>query len=194
MKVLDVGSGYEGESVAEIIFKDAPDLNVVRMDIDPERKPDIIHDLLEPLPEEHHGAYDVVVASHVLEHIERDGVLVAVKNISKAVRMGGELWVMVPSLEWAADEIRRGRSGKHVQLSVFGGQWSPYDFHKSGFTLSNLRQLVEMAGFVTRKAYQSPFIVGVDGESWQVLQNVVIGLKVGEIVEVENDRPGDDPG
>lgn len=177
MKILDVGAGVKGQSVAAVIFKEVDDLEVVRMDIDPQHEPDLLQDITQPFPEELYEAFDIVVASHVLEHIDRDMVIVAIKNMARAVRVGGELWIMVPSMEWAARQIRQGNNNPVVQAIVFGGQHAEYDYHRAGFTLLDLRQLMDIIGFATRKAYQAPLGIGIEGKTYDAIQDIIIGYK-----------------
>jgi predicted SAM-dependent methyltransferase len=117
------------------------------------------------------------MASHVLEHIDRDQVLQAVRNLAEAVKVGGEFWIMVPSMEWAALQIRKSNNSPVVQLVIFGRQAGPHDYHKAGFTLMELRQLMEMIGFATRKAYQSPLGIGWNDKVYDALQDIVIGYR-----------------
>ena len=175
MKILDVGSG--AGSVAEQVFNEFPDKEIVRMDANPDTNPDILHDITNPLPEELHGEFDVVFISHVLEHIDRSKMIEAFRNVISAVKNLGEVWVLVPSLEWAANEIINRREGIHVQMNIFGGQNHPLDFHKTGFTLLALRQVIELCGLIVRRAYQSPFRIVYEGKEYGSLQNVVIGMR-----------------
>lgn len=174
VKVLDIGSG--AESVAKQVFSHL-EIEVTRLDADAEVNPDILHDITQPLPEELHGAFDIVYVSHVLEHIDRLKVIEAFRNATKAMKNLGEIWVLVPSMEWAANEIINRREGVHVQANLFGGQRSPFDYHRCGFTLSALRQLAELSGLIIRKAYQSPFTVSFDNKEYVSLQNVVIAIR-----------------
>lgn len=175
VKILDVGSGYE--SVAEQVFTWIEDKEIVRLDGNPAANPDVLHDITEPLPEELRSSFDIVYVSHILEHIDRMKVIDTFRNISGAVRNMGEVWVVVPSLEWAANEIINRREGIHVQGVLYGGQDHPLDYHRVGFTLASLRQMVELCGLIVRKSYQSPFTTIFDNKSYQCLQNVVIGMR-----------------
>jgi cyclopropane fatty-acyl-phospholipid synthase-like methyltransferase len=175
VKILDIGSGYG--SLAETIFESIAEKEIVRMDADPEKKPDILHDITTPLPEELRGQFDLVLASHVMEHIGRDKVVDAFRHAISAVKNMGEVWILVPSLEWAANEIINLRDGLHVQGTIFGGQLDPFDVHQCGFTLASLRQMVELCGLIVRKAYQSPCTITVGGTEYGSLQNIVIGAR-----------------
>lgn len=178
IKILDVGSG--SDSVAKVVFSHL-DIEVTRLDGTPETNPDILHDITTPLPDELKDSFDIVYMSHVLEHIDRMKVIEVFRNVTQAVKNYGEVWAIVPSLEWAANEIINQREGIHVQMNIFGGQTYPFDYHRCGFTLASLRQMVELCGLFVRKAYQSPFGILYNGQEHPSLQNVVIAIRVDEI-------------
>ena len=175
VKILDIGSGVA--SVASVVFDDIQDKQIVRADINPDLKPDVIFDITKPLPEELKGQFDIVYCSHMMEHIDRNKVFAAMDNLIAAAKDMGEIWVIVPSMEWAASEILRGRDGIHIQGHIFGGQSNEWEYHRSGFTLSALRFLFESRKILVRKAYQAPFTLGYENREFQCVQNVVIGLK-----------------
>lgn len=175
MKVLDIGSGPN--SVASITFEGA---EILRLDIDPELNPDVLHDITKPFPPELHGQFDAIYCSHVLEHIPRAQVIGTVMNMLAPLRVGGELWVIVPSLEWAAREILKDQPSSVMIPHIFGSQSNEWQYHRCGFTLNLLRQIFELAGFVPRQAYQAPFIITSSGKDFPSLQNIVVGMKYEE--------------
>ncbi len=175
IRILDIGSGPE--SVAAQIFESIQEKEIVRLDADADNNPDILHDITQPLPEELRSKFDLVLASHVLEHVDRYKVVDTFRNVISAVKNLGEVWILVPSLEWAANEVINQRDGVQVQLSVFGGQKNPWDFHRCGFTLASLRQMVEICGLIVKKAYQSPFKVWSGETQYDAIQNIVIGAR-----------------
>lgn len=180
VKVLDIGSGPD--SFARQVFTDIADKEITRLDADVNANPDILHDITQPLPEELRGQFDLVVAAHVLEHIPRQRVVETFRHVISGVKNHGEVWILVPSLEWAANEIINKRDGMHAQLAIFGGQKNEFDFHHCGFTLASLRQMVEICGLVVRKAYQSPFTLIMGDTEQTSIQNVVIGARF-DVVE-----------
>jgi hypothetical protein len=175
MRILDVGSGKN--SVAAQVFADVKDKEIVRMDADEALNPDILHDITQELPEHLLGQFDIVYVSHVMEHIDRIRVIQTLVYLSKALKNLGEMWVIVPSMEWGAQEILAGRDGLHIQGLIFGGQNTPWDYHRCGFTLSALRTLFDLIGLVVRKAYQSPFGIELGENVVNCVQNVVIGAR-----------------
>jgi SAM-dependent methyltransferase len=193
LKILDIGSG--AQSVAALVFADE-EKEITRLDANSDLAPDVVHDITTPLPESLIGQFDIVYCSHVMEHIDRIKVLPTLQYLSKALKDRGELWVVVPSLEWAAREIIRGHDGLHIQGHIFGGQNTPWDYHRTGFTLSGLRQSLEVAGLVIRKSYQSPFQIEttIDDQKkiFNCIQNVAVGARVDGFFEMWM-KPKDEP-
>ena len=185
-KLLDVGSGRS--SIAPIIYEYIPNLQVTRLDGNPENEPDILHDITQPLPEELHGAFDIVLASHVVEHVDRDYVNVVMRHIASAVRNHGEVMILVPSMEWAAREILAGNDNVGVQGAIYGAQYGPLDYHRCGFTLKSLRFMVEIAGLTPRKAYQAPMAIELLERRYDAIQNIVIATRIDELNEVKQEK------
>lgn len=173
LDVLDVGGGFDHTHVNTYF----PKGRIKFLDIDPETKPDILQDITLPFDPEYHRKFDVVFCSHVLEHIDRLKVIQTVKNLSEVLRPGGEFWVLVPSLEWAAREILNQRSYTAVQGLLYGSQHNPYQYHKVAFTIPLLRDmLTKHGGLVIRQAYQSEIYLNYDPPV-PAMQNIVIGWK-----------------
>jgi SAM-dependent methyltransferase len=171
-RLLDVGSGQEG--TAQAFF---PQAVIFRLDVDPELHPDYLHDIREPFPEELRGSFDIVFASHVLEHVERHRVLDTVTNLKGALKDGGELWIMVPSLEWVANELRKDQASPATIAAIYGMQSNEWQYHKCGFTLFMLRQIIEKAGLIPRRAYQGPLTITMNGKEYASLQNILVSMR-----------------
>ena len=64
---------------------------------------------------------------------------------------GGELYVSVPDIDVLAALLAKpglSRAQKQTILAIiYGGQDTPYNFHKSGFYWEHLKELLEDAGF-----------------------------------------------
>jgi len=176
MKILDVGSSIGG-GIIESYLANIKEKEIVRLDINPLAKPDVLHDITQPLPEELCGQFDIVFCSHNLEHIDRNSVIGTVRNMSAALKNMGELWLIVPSLEWVAKEILQHRDGLHVQGLLYGAQNHQWDYHRSAFTLNALRMVVEVCGLLIRKAYQAPFTLIFENRNWEAIQNIVIAAR-----------------
>jgi len=145
-KLLDVGCGEYSPHHG--------DYDVVRVDIDPEVKPDILADVRNlPLPDRE---FDVVFASHVLEHFGFKWTKNVLKEWIRVLKVGGELQIVVPNIEYAAEKVLKMRDGEavhpeEVERSMFmyfsaqkdGGK---FDYHKAGFTPASLKKLLESLG------------------------------------------------
>ncbi len=170
--LLDVGSG--SEETAEFFF---PEATIIRLDADEEFNPDYVHDIREPFPEETHGRFDVVFLSHVLEHIDRTKVYDTMTYLKSALKDGGELWIIVPALEWVGQELRKDRPSPVTLAALYGSQTNEWQFHKSGYTLYHLRQLIEKVGMIPRQAYQGPFTVTMNKKDYPAVQNIVVAMR-----------------
>jgi SAM-dependent methyltransferase len=167
-KAIDVGCG-KGGFLREFVHDYLPDwegeeLKITRMDGDKSLKPDVVHDLMKPMPKELIGLYDFVYMSHVLEHMAwRDAPSVA-NEVGKLVKPGGYFLILVPSLEWVARELVRGKFNIGVMMCLYGGQDDEWQFHKSGYTKPALNILAKQIGLTALSIKDGP-IITVHGES-----------------------------
>lgn len=183
IKILDVGSGKH--SYAVDFFKpmlENVEYTVTTVDIDPDNEPDILADMKQPFPEDMHNQFQLVLASHCLEHVERSMVIPVMQNLANVVAPRGELWLVVPSLEWAASQIIQKKETPAVQLAIYGGAEADkpnFYYHHSGFTLMSLRDLLRHVGLVEKGAYQQEYKVKINGieQELPLMQNLVIGAK-----------------
>ena len=61
-----------------------------------------------PLPD---GSVDAIYASHVLEHLSRNDVVLALANTYRLLRPNGVFRMIVPDLAWRAERYVRDRAG-----------------------------------------------------------------------------------
>jgi len=187
MRVLDLGAGES--CVARVLW---PEAEVVAVDAREIARPDddlkvtglkitgVVADV-RALPQEL-GKFEVILASHLLEHLTRAEVVPTLTHWAGYLRTGGELHVLVPDLAWAAERVVRGEMVVEVQAHIYGSQANEWQFHKVGFTVALLRDAVRRAGLVVRTARLGPFeIVNTreDGsrESVVARQIYVVGVK-----------------
>jgi len=100
-----------------------------------------------------------IYACHVLEHFAHDEVTPLLKRWFEILEPGGVLRISVPDL----DRIVRiyHNNWEHFQKPghtpwiglIYGGQSTPYDFHKTGFNANWLRYLLEQCGFEQCEEY-----------------------------------------
>ena len=89
------------------------------------------------------------------------------------------LYIITPSLEWAARKILEEESlHGSVLASLFGSQENEWAFHRCGFTIMLLRQAVRMAGLHDMEAYQGAFGIKMESGIIKAQQNIVVGWKV----------------
>ncbi|MEM0949199.1 MAG: class I SAM-dependent methyltransferase [Pseudomonadota bacterium] len=79
---------------------------------------------------------DIVLASHVLEHIDAEGIRPLLQTMRKVVKPDGRFVIAVPD---GADQLRRLEGGDRSKVR--------YEPHLLHFSLVSLRHLMEEAGF-----------------------------------------------
>lgn len=145
------------------------------MDVVEDHEPDIVCNARD-VPEEYWGQFDGVFASHVLEHFEwweQDAIL---KHWTELLKPGGELHIVVPSLEWAARVILSENPILGVLPHLYGGGVDIYDIHRTGYTMLLLRKYFESAGIAVREAKTMPYWISVLGNPVQAEQHYVWGV------------------
>lgn len=170
--LLDVGAG--GEDTASFFF---PNATVLTLDADSDFNSDYVHDIRDPFPDEIKGRFDIVFLSHVLEHIDRAKVFDTVTYLKSALKDGGELWLIVPSLEWVGQELSKDKPSPITLAALYGSQSNEWQYHKTGFTLFQLRTLIEKAGMIPRQAYQGPFTVEMNNKEYPAVQNIIVAKR-----------------
>lgn len=100
-----------------------------------------------------------IYACHVLEHFAHDEVAPLLKRWFDVLQPGGVLRISVPDLDrivkiyinnWA--HFQKPGNTPWIGL-IYGGQSTPYDFHKTGFNANWLRYLLESCGFEQCEEY-----------------------------------------
>jgi predicted SAM-dependent methyltransferase len=99
------------------------------------------------------NTFNVLYASHVLEHFDyKDEVLAVLKEWHRVLAPGGELLVSVPDLDVVCSLIiQRDRFSANERLQLmrmlFGGHCDQYDYHLTGFNSEILVGFLIQAGF-----------------------------------------------
>jgi predicted SAM-dependent methyltransferase len=106
-------------------------------------------------------------AHHLLEHLSRDEAPVALRRWHELLVHGGSLIVIVPDVAfnirlWLESYDRRDPKlwGFRSQ-TIWGTQVHPGEFHKWGYTLEDLQEVLEDAGF---QVYSLRHVDGFDEE------------------------------
>lgn len=137
--ILDIGCGdftpYFQEGVP------------VRLDNDEKNKPDIVADWNHiPEPDQ---KYDIVFASHALEHNPFKRVLNVLREWTRVLKVGGELRLVVPNLQYVGERLYKDEPLTNQDMwLLYSAQKDSgeEDLHKSGFTPNLLRAALEKLG------------------------------------------------
>ena len=147
MKILNVGCGrharpeYFGAEWEE-----------VRLDIDPETKPDIVADMVDMGPI---GPFGVVYTSHAIEHLYPHDVQKALREFLRVLLPGGFAMVIVPDLEGVKltdGVLYECPDGPITAMDMIYGhvgtlQNNPHMAHHCGFVGETLKAALLDAGF-----------------------------------------------
>jgi hypothetical protein len=188
MTHLAIDVGCEQGRVIELYIKEylpmwMGDFKVVRLDIDPKSKPDILHDIREPFPKDMLGKYEYVHCTHVLEHMPWH----------QAVSVFKYYMIAVPSLEFACREIIRGNCNQGIMGMIYGGQDDEFAFHNSGFTRPALEMMTQQIGFNTYSFKETDIIVFVDGKQFRGKQHELMLRNLPEpVVITEEAQPAEE--
>lgn len=172
--VLEIGGQPKPQAHMVPSFEKA---KIVHLNIDPALKPDIVADAAD-IPPELYGKFDAVFASHVLEHFSYWKTEQVLAGWAKCLKDGGELHVVVPSLEWAAREVLSENPSPAVYAQLYAGQVNEWDVHYTGFTMRKLRQLMDRVGIDTNTARTGVYHVRVgDLGEFEAHQHYIAGVK-----------------
>lgn len=114
----------------------------------------------------------VIYACHVLEHFSHAEVLLVLRRWCEVLKPGGELRVSVPDIDRIVQIY--SKNWQHFQTPpntpwiglIYGGEASPYDYHKTGFNFAYLKYLLLQVGFVDVEEYpQWPHWLGIEDDS-----------------------------
>lgn len=182
-KAIDIGCGG-GSFIMANIHEYIPewnekDIEVTRLDGNKDVKPDILHNILDPMPVKLYDQYDLVYMSHVLEHIPWRNTVFVANEAAKLVKVGGYFLISVPSLEWACKELLRGNYNQTVLMTIYGGQDDEWLYHRSGFTRLVLEMLADKIGMRIYMLRETDTIVTVGNScGGHALQHTMLMRKV----------------
>lgn len=96
-------------------------------------------------------SFDIVYASHVLEHVKQQELLATVKGIYRILKPGGKFFVSVPDMtilcHMYVDENAKQEDRFNIMRMMFGGQIDDYDFHYIGINDELLSYSLFQNGF-----------------------------------------------
>lgn len=179
LQVLEIGPGFNPQ--AQYVF---PDAEITTLDAWEDYKPDIVGQA-NNLPEVLGGRkFDVIFASHILEHIPYWDVDRVLSEWVSCINEGGSVHIVVPSLEWAARQILSEKPSRATIPHLYAGIVNPYDVHLGGFTLRLLRAKMEKAGLAIARSVTGDYTILIGEEEMLAEQHYVAGYKLSE-----DDRP-----
>lgn len=172
IQVLEIGPGSKPQAA-----KLWPDAKVTTLDANPEAHPDVLADARR-LPEELEGRFEVVFASHILEHFAYWHSAEILKEWKKALKVNGEMHVLTPNLEWVCRKVMDGSVPVEKLLpDLHAGLTTRWDVHLASFTLASLRRVVEEAGLTVFHATVEPHAYACHGERIESEQLYVAGKR-----------------
>ncbi len=142
---LEVMSDYENWQLVDL-FIDHPE--VLKMDA-------------TKLKEVEDNYLEHIYASHLLEHISHRDILSILKLWYNKLQVNGKITLNVPDIEWAARQVIRFENMQPIESSVYttfegnnglqsiiyGTHAHEGEIHKSAFTKTSLKELLEKIGF-----------------------------------------------
>jgi hypothetical protein len=118
------------------------------------------------------GFFDVVTSCHKLQQHPQTEVLPALMAWKAYLKPKGEMFILVPSLEWSAKAIIRNDFNPLIIPSIFGMNGE----NKTGFTLPVLRRFMELAGFRVVVARSGEYTVSTSKGNYTAEQHLVKGV------------------
>lgn len=173
--VLEIGPNLKPQAQYIPSFEGA---KIVTLDVDEKMNPDILGNAADMSPDLYEK-FDGLLASHVLEHFSYWRTNDVLAGWIKCLKPGGEIHILVPSLEWAAREVLSESPSPAVYAQLFAGQVNEWDEHLTGFTMRKLRQLFDSAGIATHTARTGIYHVRVAGfpKEFEAHQHYIAGIK-----------------
>jgi len=128
------------------------------------------------------GKYDLVVLYNWLQLAEQVKVLGLIRYYTGLLKEGGQLIVIVPSLDWACTEIAfKDNPSIAAFVAVYG---TPQEPHRCGFTMNWLRLVLgQTRGLALNHATTETILISNGDAKEQAQQNVIICTKVAEVAE-----------
>lgn len=168
--VLHVGCGPYNPNKLHAVFR-KPGWRELRLDINPEVKPDIVSSMLS-MPMLADASVDAVWSSHNLEHLYAHEVPVALAEFQRVLKPGGLALITLPDLQKVAELVAADKLEDMAYMSPAGpiapldtiyghgasiARGNTYMAHNTGFTAKTLAGALTRAGFERIEVKRSNF-------------------------------------
>ena len=122
------------------------------------------------------NTFDLVYASHILEHYSRDEISKVLQEWTRVTKVGGRVRISVPSFENAVKIYQKTNKIENVIGPISGGQTYDYEFHYCIFDERSLTMLMNKCGLtaVHRWSYERTSHT----DYWDFSQAVTHGIQV----------------
>lgn len=113
------------------------------------------------------GSIAEIYLCHVLEHFSFEEAQILLTKLRAKLCKGGVIRISVPSFDKLIDVYRAsGNDLTKVKFALMGGQDYQYNFHKSLYNQSSLRQLLAQCGYSNMLEWDTRGDFGVELGDW----------------------------
>lgn len=88
-----------------------------------------------------------LICSDFLEHLPHNQVLFVFKELNRILKVEGRLIIIVPDLVGLCEHVIKDPENEWSLAQLYGHQQHEGQFHKTGFTVKRLSNLLGFAGF-----------------------------------------------
>jgi predicted SAM-dependent methyltransferase len=124
----------------------------VNVDIRPDVNPDIVDDVFY-LKKFKNESADLILAVHVLEHLDRKKAEAALTRWRDVLKDGGKLMVSVPDMQAVCEHYIYHKDLEILKAFLGGSQKHPFDYHLSHFDFRTLAKYLKNSGFDNIQIY-----------------------------------------
>lgn len=129
----------------------------INCDADAALNPDVVVDLLKPLPFED-ASVDYIVMAHVIEHISEWHQQTLLFELSRILKLDGELVLAYPEFKKCAQNYIDNYQGKRAfwKATIYGRQLTEWDKHVTLMDTDVFMVLLREHGFVDMHSAEEP--------------------------------------
>lgn len=99
------------------------------------------------------GTIDEIYSSHMFEHLDRKEGESFLESCRVLLKVGGTLFLAIPCIDYLVWDWRDGKiTDVEFTNSLYGMHRDPYDYHKMGYTVSTITDLLGKYNFSIYKS------------------------------------------